>query len=473
MPKIFISYRRSDSRTFTDRIHDRLVEVFGAAGVFQDVDDIPPGADFRVVLREAVESCDVVLVMIGPQWAGVTDAQGRKRLFNTADFVRIEVQTALDSNKLVIPVLIEGASPPTLEELPDSLHELAYLNAINVRHNPDFSRDMERLARHIKNYEEKQMLLSQSTATFELKPPISDVTRGVTNSQRNQEAERIKAEYLEIESHKQAEQLMWEPYKFGGSERPHIIQQLTAAVLKVLPPPFEWCIVQGGSVNLATVPPRTYTVDDFMIAKFTITNPQFQVFEEAKDGYGAEKEFRWYDFSEGARNYRTQNSKLDSTGFKGDNLPRTNVSWYDAVAFTRWLSNKTGQHITLPTEQQWQRAAVGDTGWEYPWGDKFEKSRCCSNTKSPVAVTAYEDGASPYGVVQMSGNVWEWCSTDYDNPDASDIKASANSRVLRGGSWFNTDSSSLRAASRIRYNPYGRRSPIGFRFVLSAPFSGL
>jgi len=149
MPKLFISYRRADSQTFTERIHDRLATAFGEDSVFQDVDSIRMGADFRVALRQAVESCDIVLVMIGSQWATLTDEQGRKRLMNPADFVRIEVESALDSQKIVIPVVVEGATMPTTEDLPSSMHELLFRNAAKIRHNPDFNRDMQRLIEQI------------------------------------------------------------------------------------------------------------------------------------------------------------------------------------------------------------------------------------------------------------------------------------------------------------------------------------
>ncbi len=149
MPKVFISYRRADSQTITDRIYDRLAAVFGEENVFQDVDSIRAGADFRVVLKDAVEFCDVVLVIIGSKWARVTDDLGQKRLMNPADFVRIELESALNSQKVVIPALIEGAMMPDADDLPPSLHELLFRNAVKIRHNPDFKRDIQRLIEQI------------------------------------------------------------------------------------------------------------------------------------------------------------------------------------------------------------------------------------------------------------------------------------------------------------------------------------
>ena len=144
------------------------------------------------------------------------------------------------------------------------------------------------------------------------------------------------------------------------------------------------------------------------------------------------------------------------------------VSWYEAVAFCNWLSGTTGENITLPTEQQWQRAAQGDTNWAYPYGPKFDENRCNSNTQGTTPVTQYEGkakGDSPFGVTDMNGNVWEWCLTKYESGerdmDGTDV------RVLRGGSWWNHYGDSLRVVYRGGNYPYGWNPYGGFRIALS------
>jgi formylglycine-generating enzyme required for sulfatase activity len=125
--------------------------------------------------------------------------------------------------------------------------------------------------------------------------------------------------------------------------------------------------------------------------------------------------------------------------------------------------------ITLPSEQQWQRAAIGDTGWVYPWGNDFDPRRCNSKESGmgkPTPVTQYPNGASPYGVFGMSGNVWEWCLTEWGG-ESKDI-ISKSRRVLRGGSWSYLDHDA-RAAARANRNPASRSSSYGFRVVCSAP----
>src|SRR6185503_9270261 len=144
--KIFISYRRSDSKIFTGRILDRLTQAFGGRRIFRDIEDISAGKDFRQALKDAVDEADIMLVMIGPQWASITDANGNKRLFDTQDFVRLEVETALKRTGMtVIPILLLNTPMPTPEELPGELRELLYRNAVGIRDDPDFSTDLNRL----------------------------------------------------------------------------------------------------------------------------------------------------------------------------------------------------------------------------------------------------------------------------------------------------------------------------------------
>ncbi|MEP7292640.1 MAG: toll/interleukin-1 receptor domain-containing protein, partial [Chloroflexota bacterium] len=151
MPRIFLSYRRADSRLVSNRIYDRLVAAFGKQNVFKDVDNIPPGRDFRGVLREATAECQVMLVVIGPNWVNVTDANGNRRLDDPNDFVRIEVETGLQRDGiLVIPVLVEGAAMPPPNQLPISLQELAYNNAFTIHDDPLFHRDMDALIIHLR-----------------------------------------------------------------------------------------------------------------------------------------------------------------------------------------------------------------------------------------------------------------------------------------------------------------------------------
>jgi hypothetical protein len=131
--KIFISYRRDDTAGYAGRLFDHLSAHFGPKNVFMDIDTIEPGDDFRKVVRNAVGSCDVVLVMIGKQWLDMADSRGNRRLDNPKDWVRVEISTALsDPDVRVIPVLVRGASMPDELDLPDDLKELSWRNALEL-----------------------------------------------------------------------------------------------------------------------------------------------------------------------------------------------------------------------------------------------------------------------------------------------------------------------------------------------------
>jgi formylglycine-generating enzyme required for sulfatase activity len=122
---IFLSYRRSDSRGYTNAIYTLLELHFGSKQIFMDVDTLIPGVDFVQALEEAVEACDIFLAVIGPRWENIKDAKGLNRLANPEDFVRIEVAHALRRGIPVIPILVDGAQVPSSENLPDNLKPLA------------------------------------------------------------------------------------------------------------------------------------------------------------------------------------------------------------------------------------------------------------------------------------------------------------------------------------------------------------
>ncbi len=140
---VFISYRRGDAGDVVGRIYDRLVERFGKPHVFKDVDSIPLGVDFRKHLSDSVGKCSVLLAIISRGW--LQQADGERRIDQSNDFVRIEMEAALQRNIPVIPVLVQGASLPSESELPHTLRELAYRNATVVRPDPDFHGDIARL----------------------------------------------------------------------------------------------------------------------------------------------------------------------------------------------------------------------------------------------------------------------------------------------------------------------------------------
>ena len=163
--RIFISYRRTDSAGYAGRIYDRLAPHFGEDAIFMDVDTIEAGLDFVTVLQNAVQSCDVLVALIGRQWLNILDETGKRRLDNPEDFVRVEIAAALSRDIRVIPVLVDGAPMPHSTELPDNLKSLARRNAVQVDHysfNADARRLISQLELALKAVEDSRILKART-----------------------------------------------------------------------------------------------------------------------------------------------------------------------------------------------------------------------------------------------------------------------------------------------------------------------
>lgn len=150
--QIFISYRRDDSSDITGRIYDRLVQHFGTDKIFKDVDSIPLGVDFKKHLDTAVARCSIFLIVIGPNWLYSNKAPGNNLLNNSTDFVRIELQSAFQREIPIIPLFVRKAAMPSKEDLSDIFQQLIYRNGINIRPDPDFHNDIDRLIRAIETH---------------------------------------------------------------------------------------------------------------------------------------------------------------------------------------------------------------------------------------------------------------------------------------------------------------------------------
>lgn len=135
--KVFISYRRGDSTLHASRLYDSLSRTIGRERLFLDVESIPLGVDFRNYVRGAIETADVMLVVIGPDW-----------LRPPTNYLRLEIGEALHQNKRIIPVLVGGATMPSPPELPSGLEDLSYINAIELSERR-WDADMVRLIREV------------------------------------------------------------------------------------------------------------------------------------------------------------------------------------------------------------------------------------------------------------------------------------------------------------------------------------
>ena len=220
-------------------------------------------------------------------------------------------------------------------------------------------------------------------------------------------------------------------------------------------------------------PQHRVTLPAYEIGKTQVTNAQFRRFV-AGDGYTN----RTY-WDDAGWQWRTQNQCVqpaywNAAQWNGDNQPVVGVTLCDAVAYTRWLRAQTGQHFRLPTEAQWEKAARGTDGRIYPWGNTWD-AKLANSSESNLGKTApvgqYPNGASPYGALDMAGNVWEWTRSVYTsypyNPTdgRENLSDPAQKRfTIRGGSWGN-DSLRLRAAFRSYYSPTNVNHVVGVQLV--------
>lgn len=145
---IFINYRRQTDSGVAGRIYDNLSRELPGVSIFMDVDKLSPGDDFEQGLERSLASCKVLLAVMGPDWAALTDGTGQRRLDHADDFVRRELRTALDKDVRVIPVLVNGAKMPEADALPVDLKGLAKRQAMEIRHER-FSADIQVLAKAI------------------------------------------------------------------------------------------------------------------------------------------------------------------------------------------------------------------------------------------------------------------------------------------------------------------------------------
>jgi len=211
---------------------------------------------------------------------------------------------------------------------------------------------------------------------------------------------------------------------------------------------------------------ETRELPSFFIARYPVTSAQYQAFIDD----GGYRDKRWWD---GLAKWI---EVPEPPGWGQPNRPRETVSWYEAMAFCRWLSDRLGYEVRLPTEYEWEKAARGEDGREYPWGDGYRSGFVNVSGEAEkagptylgetTAVGLYPHAASPYGVEDLAGNVWEWCLNEDENPDRTEPGGHAP-RALRGGSWG--DPGNARASDRRRDFPVNTDYGIGFRVMCSSP----
>ncbi|MGO9921815.1 MAG: SUMF1/EgtB/PvdO family nonheme iron enzyme [Isosphaeraceae bacterium] len=448
MPRIFLSYQRQDSIGVAGRIYDRLCAHFGNDAVFMDIDSIPFGEDFREHIDAAVGQCDIVLAVIGTKWAGETDAH--RRLDDPRDFVRIELESALNRNLPVIPILIDHATMLGEADLPPSLGRMAFRNAIDVDQGRDFHPHVDRLIRGIEFHFQKRSAASAmprpETTTAKLpgdaaiptagpKPSPSPPPKKVTNSLGMTLVRIEPGSFLMGSSQEQIDHLMRE---FPDSKREWFDYEQPQHAVKITHP--------------------------FYLGTHQVTQGQYQAV-----------------------------MGINPSDVKGsDDLPVESVTWFDAIAFCNRLSERekrtpfyriNGTDVTvlggdgyrLPTEAEWEYACRAGSSTLYPFGDNASAldefawyNKNSENQTHPIG----HKSPNAWGLHGMLGNVWEWCADFYDakyyasSPSADPPGATgAADRVIRGGGWLNAPRL-CRSASRGGRLPADRSRSLGFRLVL-------
>jgi formylglycine-generating enzyme required for sulfatase activity len=338
--KIFISYRRDDSAGHAGRVHDRLEREFGRDLLFMDVDAIPLGVNFVKVLEEQVAKCDVLLAIIGPGWLDARDDDGKRRLDNPHDYIRIEIAAALKREIPVIPILLEGVRLPKAPQLPNNLKDLVLRNGLDVRH-ASFHSDMDRLVRGL---------------------------RGRDSAQQSTEG-RVKFDARIVHGAP-------EGWFLPGNGKVEWFQDHEYGPEMVVVPAGSFVMgsPEGEPQRMKDVesPQHNVTIaKPFGIARCAVTRGQFTAFvnsagHKTKSGAVVWKGGEWKE---------DPKASWRDPGFaQDDDHPVVCVSWNDAKAYVAWISSQTHCDYRLPTEAEWEYCCRAGSASPF-WGARPSRRR--------------------------------------------------------------------------------------------------
>jgi formylglycine-generating enzyme required for sulfatase activity len=199
------------------------------------------------------------------------------------------------------------------------------------------------------------------------------------------------------------------------------------------------------------VPQHEVTLAAYAIGRYPVTNAEFARFLE-DGGYRNPDYWTEAGWQQKESEGWTQPRYWEDEKWNDPAQPVVGVTWYEAAAYCRWLAAKTGKPYRLPSEAEWEKAARGTDGRRYPWGNAWDAGLCNNKESGPghtTPVGQYPGGDSPYGVGDMVGQVWEWCSSKYGgtepqpkfgypyrSDDGREELEGDDTRILRGGSWY-------------------------------------
>lgn len=220
-------------------------------------------------------------------------------------------------------------------------------------------------------------------------------------------------------------------------------------------PLLEWCDIPTGETVIEN---KVYPINSFKMSKYPVTYGQFNAFLDITDGYYNPE---WW------KQLAVRHETPGEQEWTINNHPRTHVSWYDAVAYCRWLGSKIGEQVRLPTEWEWQWAAQSFDGRRYPWGNEFDPKKgntIESGISQPTPVERFAAYPSPFGVCDMAGNIWEWCLNESKIPQNVGV-GGKEWRAVRGGAW-DFGQQFATTTCRFHFIPSERFNIIGFRMVI-------
>lgn len=502
MPKIFISYS-SKARPLIDQLADDLELLVYDAQIWFDRElNRSGGHQWWSLILKSIRECDLFVYAITPHILSSVPCQreyayaralGKPVLpivltaveirylpleLQDAQLIRYDQRTRDQQRSVQASIRNLPPAPPLPNPLPPE---------------PEVPRDpvavlLDKIARLTADVDQQRLLileiddLQEDPAYLKFIPEL--LTRLVA-----------REDVLTVRNLKRANELLTQHTKVSveihgqpaappvppvSTPLPTGIPALAASIRAILGDPFDLCEVPAGEFQCGDKgesgnQPRKLTLPAFAIAKYPMTYRQFQVFVDADDGFG---DARWWDGLAADADHRRAPG---DQAWKTADHPRERVSWYDAMAFCRWLSHRLGGEtdlkrvddwrVRLPTEWEWEKAARGTDGRIYPYDKTFDQAKGHTNESGlgkTTPVTQYPNGASPYGVFDMSGNVWEWMLTEYQKPtdraSEADLTSSA-ARGWRGGSWYDSQYYA-RAVYRGSLNPDLRNNAIGFRIMV-------
>lgn len=461
--KIFVNYRRDDTRADARSIRDRLAAMFGKTNVFMDVDDLAPGERFDRRLDQALSQCGIFLAVIGPRWVDILNDRAQN---GDHDYVRQEIATALMRGILVIPVLVGGARLPRSDALPSDLQALVLHQKQDITHER-FGRDMTDLIDVIKS-----------------------------NAPRRSAARWVLPASLTIAVISLGALGVLLPGRYSGVQRPLQDSGLrTGDVFRDCSQCPEMVVVPVGEFIMGspdTEPGRSSAESPrhsvrigrrLAIGKVSVTVKEYEAFIAStggvSDGGGCSV---WTAY--GHRFEKDRSFKSPSFA-QGPNHPAVCVSWQAATTYTNWLTTQSRKTYRLLSEAEWEYAARAGSTTRYYFGD--DEAQLCKYGNGADRTSAFlwgnhlcSDGVgvqtaevgrySPntFGLYDMIGNAWSWAQDCWNNSyvgapaDGSPwISGDCNRRVIRGGSWDNGPKD-MRSTTRGAHSLQAKDN-IGFR----------